>query len=92
MKRYNTARPITAVDALHAAVEAGARLEFTACGPGAWEEDGAAPDSYDDPPSHLDKASGWVPVAPESAASLLAHPQPGFLFRAFYPITEMEPA
>ena len=78
---YETkARPIRTESDLNRAIAAGARLEFTACGPGnpRWSHN---PDSYDDRPYR----GGWLSSAPETARWHLQNPHPGVLIRAFYP-------
>lgn len=95
MRGYDpTARPITTLDELRDAVRVGAHLEFTASGPGGIfdPDDDNPPDDYTAPPGDADLVSGWVEIDPANAERVISNPKPGYLLRAFYPITEAEPA
>lgn len=83
MNYQTTATPITTEAEFDAAKRAGARIEYTACGPGGV---GLAKDHYDMPRAFTGGSGGWInPILHHFRVSA-----PGQLYRAFYPVTSNE--
>ncbi len=82
MEYETTPRPIRTHEELADARAKGARIEYTACGPGN-EAYAARPDSYEDTD---DVDNGWLTPTHDVVKSVGPDAWPGDLVRAFYPV------
>lgn len=85
MKYESAARPILTMEDLEAAQAAGARIEYTACGPGS----GRGDNTYDMPRCDLPGSGGWI--FPLHNPAFTVGPEwreTGRLLRAWYPLAD----
>lgn len=84
-KYESIARPILTMEDLKAAQAAGARIEYTACGPGS----GSGDNTYDMPRSDKYGSGGWIIPSHNPVRSVGPKARRrGELLRAWYPLAD----